>query len=182
MVMDLQCKIGLYGVLFFWLKVKNYNIRINNIMLHFIRDLTDKLLEFIKDDPVRPEIPTDFRVSDGRMVAALVSEDKPDAMVCVSFHDFVPAGVDDLKKTSQVPTTAIFYTIWSYKAGKGQELLFQAVKAIQEQYPSINRFVTLSPKTNMARRFHLKNGAIVFRENVETINYEYQANKEITET
>ena len=25
----------------------------------------------------------------------------------------------------------------------------------------------------MARRFHLKNGAIVFRENIETINYEY---------
>jgi hypothetical protein len=25
----------------------------------------------------------------------------------------------------------------------------------------------------MARRFHLKNGAIVFRENIETVNYEY---------
>ena len=25
----------------------------------------------------------------------------------------------------------------------------------------------------MARRFHLRNGAIVFRENIETINYEY---------
>jgi hypothetical protein len=25
----------------------------------------------------------------------------------------------------------------------------------------------------MARRFHLKNGAIIFRENIETINYEY---------
>jgi hypothetical protein len=33
--------------------------------------------------------------------------------------------------------------------------------------------VTLSPKTEMARRFHLKNGAIIFRENIETINYEY---------
>lgn len=142
-------------------------------MLHFIRDLTDKLLEFIKDDPVRPEIPTDFRVSDGRMVAALVSEDKPDAMVCVSFHDFVPEDVEGLSKTAQVPTTAIFYTIWSYKTGKGQELLFQAVKGIQEQYPSVTRFATLSPKTPLARRFHLKNGAIVFRENIESVNYEY---------
>jgi len=25
----------------------------------------------------------------------------------------------------------------------------------------------------MARRFHLKNGAIILRENLETINYEY---------
>ncbi len=149
-------------------------------MLHFITDLTHKLLAFIKDDPVRPEIPADFRVSDGRMVAVLAEkEDDPDAMVCVSFHDFVPADIDDLKNTTKVPTTAVFYTIWSYKAGKGQELLFRVVKGIQEQYPSVTRFVTLSPKTNLARRFHLKNGAIVFRENVDTTNYEYSINTDI---
>lgn len=143
-------------------------------MLTFIKDLTHKLIDFIKDDPVRPEIPADFRVSDGRMVAALTNEEeKPDAMVCVSFHDFVPESVTDLSKTTQVPTTAIFYTIWSYKAGKGQELLIEAVKGIQRDYPSVTRFVTLSPKTEVARRFHLRNGAIVFRENIDTVNYEY---------
>ena len=143
-------------------------------MFQFITDLSHALLSFIKDDPVRPEIPTDFRVSDGRVVAALTDEEQqPEAMVCVSFHDFVPEGIEDLKKTSQVPTTAIFYTIWSYKSGKGAELLIQAVKGIQAQYPSVTRFVTLSPKTNLARRFHLKNGAIVFRENIDTTNYEY---------
>ena len=140
-------------------------------MLHLIKDLSNKLLDFIKDDPVRPEIPTEFRVSNGRLVAALAEkEDDPDAMVCVSFHDFIPEDVKDLDNTAQVPTTAIFYTIWSYKSGKGQELLRAAVKGIQEQYPSVTRFVTLSPKTNLARRFHLKNGATVFRENLETIN------------
>lgn len=143
-------------------------------MLQFIKDLSHTLLQFIKDDPVRPEIPADFRVSDGRMVAALTDQEQnPEAMVCVSFHDFVPEDVAGLSKTTQVPTTAVFYTIWSYKSGKGQELLFRAVKEIQEQYPSVTRFVTLSPKTNLARRFHLKNGAIVLRENVETVNYEY---------
>jgi len=142
-------------------------------MLQFIKDLSNKILEFIKDDPVRPEISTEFRVSDGRMVAALVSEDKPDAMVCVSFHDYVPESVEGLKQTAQVPTTAIFYTIWSYKSGKGQQLLIEAVKGIQKEYPSVTRFVTLSPKTELARRFHLKNGAIVFRENENTVNYEY---------
>lgn len=143
-------------------------------MLQLIKDLSHTLLQFIKDDPVRPEIPTDFRVSDGRLVAALTDEEhNPEAMVCVSFHDFVPENVAGLNQTTQVPTTAVFYTIWSYKSGKGQELLFRAVKEIQKQYPSVNRFVTLSPKTNVARRFHLKNGAIVLRENVETVNYEY---------
>jgi hypothetical protein len=142
-------------------------------MLTFIRDISNKLLEFIKDDPVRPEIPKDFRVTAGRMVAALVEEEQPTAMVCVSFHDFIPEDVKDLNTTSVVPTTAVFYTIWSYKAGKGKELLIQAVREIQKSHPSVTRFVTLSPKTDVARRFHLRNGAIVFRENVDTINYEY---------
>ena len=149
-------------------------------MFQFITDLSHALLSFIKDDPVRPEISTDFRVSDGRVVAALTNdEEQPDAMVCVSFHDFVPEDVEGLKKTAQVPTTAIFYTIWSYKSGKGKELLYRAVKGIQAQYPSVTRFVTLSPKTNMARRFHLKNGAIVFRENLDTTNYEYLTESQV---
>lgn len=147
-------------------------------MLHLIKDLSHKLLEFIKDDPVRPEIPKDFRVSDGRIVAALAEEDAdPEAMVCVSFHDFVPSNVNDLKSVSQVPTTAVFYTIWSYKAGRGRDLLLQSAREIQKQYPSVVKFVTLSPKTEIARRFHLKNGAIVFRENIETVNYEYNLDK-----
>ena len=155
-------------------------------MLHFIKDLSNKLLDFIKDDPVRPEIPTEFRVKDGRMVAALTDEtetenETPEAMVCVSFHDFVPENVNDLNNTTEIPTTAVFYTIWSYKSGKGQELLFRAVRGIQEQYPSVTRFVTLSPKTNLARRFHLKNGAIVYRENIETVNYEYNVSLETVE-
>jgi hypothetical protein len=146
-------------------------------MLHFIKDLSHQLLNFIKDDPVRPEIPTEFRVTNGRLVAALADSNMdPDAMVCVSFHDFVPEDVNGLSEITQVPTTAVFYTIWSYKAGSGQRLLREAVKGIQEQYPSITRFVTLSPKTELAKRFHLKNGAIVFRENLETVNYEYLKN------
>lgn len=142
-------------------------------MLTFIKDLSNKLLEFIKDDPVRPEIPKDFRVSEGRMVAALTTDEQPTAMVCVSFHDFVPQDVNDLNNVTEVPTTAVFYTIWSYKPGAGRELLFKAVPAIQQQYPSVTRFVTLSPKTELARRFHMKNGAVVFRENSDTVNYEY---------
>jgi len=73
-----------------------------------------------------------------------------------------------------VPTTAIFYTIWSYAPGAGVELLRETVAQIIAQFPTIERFVTLSPKTEMARRFHHKNGATTFRENEDTINYEYK--------
>jgi hypothetical protein len=142
-------------------------------MMRFITDLTDSLLNFIKDDPVRPEIPLAYRVAENRLIAATMDDDKPSAIVCISLHDFVPAEVRDLDVTSSHPTTAVFYTIWSYKAGSGASLLRKAVPQLREQFPSINRFVTLSPKTEMARNFHLKNGAIVLRENLETINYEY---------
>ena len=37
----------------------------------------------------------------------------------------------------------------------------------------IKRVVTLSPKTEMARRFHLRNGAREVGVNVVTANFEY---------
>ena len=141
-------------------------------MLNFIKDITDPVLEYIKDDPVRPEIPREFRVSGNRFVSVLM-EEQPRAMVCVSLHDFVPRTVEDLAQDAEAPTTAIFYTIWSYAPGAATELLFQTVALIKQRYPGVTRFVTLSPKTDMARKFHLKNGAFVLQENDTTINYEY---------
>jgi hypothetical protein len=141
-------------------------------MLSFIRELTDPLLEYLKDDPVRPEIPREFRVSGQRFVSALV-EDQPRAMVCVSLHDFVPETVEDLARDPKEPDTAIFYTIWSYAPGAAGELLFATVDEIRRQFPTVKRFVTLSPKTEMARKFHIRNGAQVLKENDSTVNYEY---------
>ena len=141
-------------------------------MLHIITDIADPLLDYLRDDPVRPDIPREFRVTEHRFVAALV-DDLPRAMVCVSLKQDVPASVSDLSGDCDVPTTAVFYTIWSYVSGAASELLFDTVKSIQEQFPTVTRFVTLSPKTEMAHKFHIRNGARVFRENADTINYEY---------
>jgi hypothetical protein len=141
-------------------------------MIRFITQPTDPLLEYIKDDPVRPDIPAEFRISNNRFISALV-EDKPRAMVCVSLHNFVPSAVQELEMTTLEPDTAIFYTIWSYAPGAGAELLRETVLSIKQHFPSVKNFVTLSPKTELARRFHLKNGARVMRENADTINYEY---------
>ena len=141
-------------------------------MLSFVTDISNPLLEYIKDDPVRPELSREFRVGKNKFVSALLDE-APRAIVCVSLHDFVPEKIEDLSTESEVPTTAIFYTIWSYAPGAASDLLFQTVSRIKEMYPSVQRFVTLSPKTEMARKFHLRNGALVFRENPDTVNYEY---------
>jgi hypothetical protein len=142
-------------------------------MLHLITTLTDNLLTYIKDDPVRPDIPAEFRVQPNRFVAAMVEDERPTSIVCVSLHDFVPESVQDLQRTVEQPDTAVFYTIWSYKPGSGANLLRTLVPRIREQFPSVTNFVTLSPKTDLARKFHLRNGAIVFRENPDTVNYLY---------
>lgn len=143
-------------------------------MLRLITDITDPLLDLIRDDPVRPEISREFRVTENRFVIALMGDDHPCAVVCVGLRDRVPATVEDLKGACLEPTTAVFYTIWSYVAGSGAQLIFDAVDVILAGWPTVERFVTLSPKTEMARRFHLKNGALVLRENTDTINYEYK--------
>jgi hypothetical protein len=142
-------------------------------MLSFITNDQDPILNFVKDDPVRPEISKEFRVGPGRFVSALLDGENPTAMVCVNLLDFVPADVADLGKQVDKVTTAVFYTIWSYAPGAGTRLLQETVNQIREQFPTVNTFVTLSPKTEMARRFHLKNGASIHRENESTVNYIY---------
>jgi len=146
---------------------------LNSYMLTLIRETTNPLLDYIKDDPVRPEIPKEFRVSGSRFVATTVDNEKPRAMVCVSLHDFVPTTVEDLSANTLEPTTAIFYTIWSYAPGAAAELLFGVVDQIKQLFPTVTRFVTLSPKTEMAYKFHIRNGACVLQENDNTVNYEY---------
>lgn len=144
-------------------------------MLHIITHLEDALLELIKDDPVRPEIPVTERVNDYSRVYILINEadSKPRAVVCVKFQNSIPQSVDELATTLTDSTHAIFYTIWSYSGGAGQQLIREAKAWIESNIPTVNTFVTLSPPTDMARKFHLKNGALIYRENTTTVNYQY---------
>ena len=143
-------------------------------MLHTITTITEDLEKLIKDDPVRPEIPVSRRVNENSRIYMLKDGDQTHAVTCVKFLDVIPAAVDDLAELVGSATTAVFYTIWSYTAGAGRELIVEAQKSIRQEFPSIDTYVTLSPKTEMARRFHLKNGAGVYRENSDTINYIYK--------
>jgi hypothetical protein len=130
-------------------------------MLERITTLTDELLRLLKDDPVRPEIPADFRVDKNSRVYVLKSETgETMAVTCVKFLAEVPGSVDDLANVAVNTTTAVFYTIWSYVAGAGRSLITAAQEDIKTTEPAITTYVTLSPKTEMARRFHHKNGFI----------------------
>jgi hypothetical protein len=143
-------------------------------MLHLITSDKDNYFSFLTEDPVRPSIPTLNRIGQNRDIFVLRDNDgSAKAITCVSYQDSVPTTEQELFTVSSEPDVAIFYTIWSYAPGAGRTLIFNAVAHIKEHKPKIKRFVTLSPPTDMARRFHIKNGAEIFRSNKETVNYEY---------
>lgn len=143
-------------------------------MLQTITQITEEIVRLLKDDPVRPEIPAERRINSNSRIYMLQDGDQPRAVTCVKFLESVPASVDDLVDGVGSATTAVFYTIWSYAAGAGRDLIVEAQKSIENEFPGIQTYVTLSPKTEMARRFHLKNGARELRENFDTINYIYK--------
>ena len=142
-------------------------------MIYLIKDFSDKFFKYLSEDPVRPNIPLSERLGITKEIFLLPEEENVQAITCVSYNDEVPTNESDLFNNKSEPVVAIFYTIWSYKPGAGRQLIMDSVGYIKENKPTIKRFVTLSPKTEMAKKFHLKNGAIILRENVDTINYEY---------
>ena len=147
--------------------------------LHIITTLSDPLLELIRDGPVRPEIPREFRVSESCAVFVLLDEQylKPQAVVCAAYKDSVPKDVLELAVPNEgTPTVAVFYTIWSYAPGAGRRLIRAACAKIKTHRKNITQYVTLSPPTDMARSFHIRNGADVLSVNSDTVNYIYTFN------
>lgn len=144
-------------------------------MIYLITDLNDPLATCLKDDPVRPHIPHEQRFGSNRQVLALTEDNNIKAVVCAKLCSKIPSTEQELlEDNTDEPDTAVFYTIWSYSPGAGQQLIREGLEKVKQERPSVKRFVTLSPPTEMAKRFHLKNGAEIFRVNNDTVNYEYK--------
>ena len=95
------------------------------------------------------------------------------AVVCVSFTNSLPISEMDLVGRIHTGNIAIFYTVWSKEKGLGRLVLNETLNIISKR-ATIKRFITLSPKTEMAKRFHLSNGASLLQENFDTNNFEYK--------
>ena len=127
----------------------------------------------LRDDPVRPKISPKQRIQgENRSVYAWVEDRQICAIVCLTHEIFIPTTEKDLFQLDwESPDKAILYSVWSYKKGSASKLVQALVKKIQKK--AWLRVVTMSPKTDMARNFHLKNGARLLQENKTTVNYEY---------
>ena len=133
----------------------------------------DTVEDIVKDDPVRPHIKAGWRVSSGREVYGLYDGDKIRAVICVAYTDEVPTCERDLGWVGT--DIAVFYTVWSYDRGAGRDIVFAVADHIKEFNPYVKRYVTLSPLTEMAEKFHLRNGAKFVKKHTDCQNFEYEA-------
>jgi hypothetical protein len=136
------------------------------------------------EDPVRPELDNEFRTSYGRKIYGVKYKNEIHAIMCFAFTNEIPRNVDELDKLSKdaflqsalrdqkVGKIAIAYTVWSKKKGGGKLIVKEVFKMIKKSN-HLNRLVTLSPLTDMATKFHLRNKAKLVRVNETTQNFEY---------
>ena len=139
----------------------------------------------VSKDPVRPELDNEFRTSYGRKIYGVKYKNEIYAIMCFAFTNKIPKTVEELDifskdaflqstlRDHQVGKIAIAYTVWSKKKGGGRLIVKEVFKKIKKTN-HLNRLVTLSPLTDMARKFHLSNGAIEVSVNETSQNFEYK--------
>ena len=138
-----------------------------------------------QEDPVRPELSNEFRRSYGRKIYAVKYKKEICAIMCFGFTNEIPKTVRELdlltrdaylksaQRDQKIGKIAIAYTVWSKKKGGGKLIVKEVYKMIKKSN-HLNRLVTLSPLTDMARNFHIKNGAVQVQVNEDTQNFEYK--------
>ena len=140
----------------------------------------------VDEDPVRPELDIKFRTEYGRKIYGVKYKNEICAIMCFGFTNDIPKNVEELDlmtkdahlqsaswRNNNVGKIAIAYTVWSKKKGGGKLIVKEAFKKIKKSN-HLNRLVTLSPLTEMARSFHLRNGAQELSINEKTQNFEYK--------
>ena len=137
------------------------------------------------EDPVRPELDNDFRTGFGRKIFGVKYKKEIYAIMCFAYTNKIPTSVEELEKLStdaflqsalrgqNVGQIAIAYTVWSKKKGGGKLIVKEVYKKIKKSN-HLNRLVTLSPLTEMASKFHTRNGAKLIQVNETTQNFEYK--------
>ena len=142
----------------------------------------------ISKDPVRPELDIKFRTSYGRKIYGLKHDGQIKAVMCFGFVHDIPKTVEELDMMSKDAylqathragvqgTRAIAYTVWSLQKGGGKMIVDEVFKMIKKSN-HLNRLITLSPLTDMAAKFHTRNGAKLIQKNETTQNFEYFVNR-----
>ena len=139
----------------------------------------------IAEDPVRPELDNDFRTGFGRKIFGVKYKGEIYAVMCFAYTNKIPKNVEELEKLStdaflqsalrdqNIGKIAVAYTVWAKKKGGGKLIVKEVFKKIKKSN-HLNRLITLSPLTDMATKFHTRNGAELIQINENTQNFEYK--------
>ena len=135
----------------------------------------------VSEDPVRPELDLEWRLSAQRKIYGLKYENNIEAIVCVAYTNEVPTTIREMDYMSQVACQdgqcgkiAVAYTVRSRKRGAGREIINKLFDFLKSERVETKRLVTLSPLTPMATHFHISNGAKQIAINDTTQNFEYK--------
>ena len=170
--------------------MKKFNLKVKEKLDNFFDWVKGAELLELKscnssEDPVRPELNNKFRTSHGRKIYGVQYKKEICAIMCFGFTNDIPKTVEELDlmtrdahlqsalRGQKVGKIAIAYTVWSKKRGGGKLIVKEVFKKIK-QSNHLNRLVTLSPLTDVARNFHLQNGAFELQINEKTQNFEYR--------
>jgi len=125
-------------------------------------------------DPVRPELDVSFKTAPGRGVFGLRGSDgEYKAFLCYALTSGIPKNVNDLDVQTDIDGTVVVpYTVWSREKGAGRLIINHVLEFVKSSKMA-ERVVTLSPQTDMARVFHLRNNAHEVQYNETTVNFEY---------
>ena len=178
--------------------MKNIKRKIRILKERKIKKKIDNFFDWIKgaelvelkecntsEDPVRPELSNEFRRSYGRKIFGVKYKKEICAIMCFGFVNEIPKTVKELdlftrdaylqsaQRDQNIGQIAIAYTVWSKKKGVGKLIVKKVFKKIKKSN-HLNRLVTLSPLTEMATKFHIRNGAQLLQINKTTQNFEYK--------
>ncbi len=132
-----------------------------------IRLISINELDILDNDPVRLHIP---KIGPGKQVYVL---DDLTAVICVCYCTHVPTTEQELEKyQNETGSVAVAYTVWSSKKGAGRAIVNKLADLMKGKQ-GVYRLVTLSPLTEMASKFHIRNGATRISRSDTCQNFEY---------
>ena len=141
--------------------------------LTVVNSHSDRWIPVLEKDPVRPHISHFLRVASNRECFVIHDGIMVKSVLCAAYIGSIPKTEDELFADWSSFNYAVFYSVWSFGKGYGSKIIDQALIHTRWNRRYVTRAVTLSPKTEMARGFHLANGAVLARENPESYNFEY---------
>ena len=169
--------------------MKEFNLKLKKKLDNFFdwikgAELVELQTCNVDEDPVRPELDVKFRTEYGRKIYGVKYKKEICAVMCFGFTNDIPKTIEELDlmtkdahlqstlRDQNVGKIAIAYTVWSKKKGGGKLIVKEIFKKIKKSN-HLNRLVTLSPLTEMATKFHLRNKAKLISVNETTQNFEY---------